>query len=983
MVGIIRRRPFVICTITCVLLVRWASGQQTSEGFDSSADFISNCTDTLYEQNPDMELMFDEYGSYINDLRCSSDDDLCDEPLSFHSMPLAIQFSFALVSGQDLTIDLNSDDLSNIEGLCSSILASLIFNGWVNVAELVPSSAPSDFVTAVPSDLNSTTPSFFPSILETSKSEIPTSAPSNMSNRPSIRGSTTDPSAPPSLFPSIFETSKSEIPTSAPSITSNRPSIRGSTTAPSAPPSLFPSIFETSQSESPTISFFPSSMPSNFPSIHAVLSVPSASPSIYPSILVTVTSKSPSSLFSPSSMPSNRSNSPILRGSTAIPSSGKTSQPSILDKTSQPSPVKSTQPSKSMPSFTFEPSFFTRVTTAQPSFSPTHLVFSGEPTLSSSMPSKSSASRIPILKSYFPSRQSNFPSSSVGSPSTVPTATTTSMNPTIVPPSVPFPTSLPTPLLTLSAPSPPTLSRGNSEESNDEDPVGVLGIVFLSIAGVLLFFAIIATYVMRITQTKNEDFQELQSIDRDNMEADSSSTLFVRGMTPRTPVFASNNDVETPHIVTPISDTNPKQNFEDVTFSSVPQFVVPSGIYILGSNEQGTIESLSRNGSINSTLEIAIENGDWAAVTAYARMMNDNQRRPLSPLSYSIGARSSISMSNSGDRTRMSESDQKKVAVIDALVEGNDWEAVVETAEKFSQNHSLEEVLAERGIYMSGMQSETRTSSLSVQPSQQASLQPSTSSSSSASKEFGSIVRNAIRNSRVEESRKKMTLILEEIAPRELCHVDAILEQFDGREDELVKTLTILKERREAEKRRALSDLQSSDKLSFGSTTDSSNEDVMRIDASSSDDSTEVDMRISAMDAINSAIDAGDWNAVQKRASSMHDILSSNSDSNLGSSTNSSYETSTNDSQRNEESHGSSLPSLSISLEKMIRSGDSSSSASSSRDVADTEKLQQIQQYMDNEDWEGLVAYTSTRKMEQDDRSSSSTDHATGYGLIE
>jgi len=533
--------------------------------------------------------------------------------------------------------------------------------------------------------------------------------------------------------------------------------------------------------------------------------------------------------------------------------------------------------------------------------------------------------------------------------------------------------------------------------------------VFLSIAGVLLFFAIIATYVMRITQTKNEDFQELQSIDRDNMEADSSSTLFVRGMTPRTPVFASNNDVETPHIVTPISDTNPKQNFEDVTFSSVPQFVVPSGkcyiqcyiyqdviwdfcfnfdplwkgIYILGSNEQGTIESLSRNGSINSTLEIAIENGDWAAVTAYARMMNDNQRRPLSPLSYSIGARSSISMSNSGDRTRMSESDQKKVAVIDALVEGNDWEAVVETAEKFSQNHSLEEVLAERGIYMSGMQSETRTSSLSVQPSQQASLQPSTSSSSSASKEFGSIVRNAIRNSRVEESRKKMTLILEEIAPRELCHVDAILEQFDGREDELVKTLTILKERREAEKRRALSDLQSSDKLSFGSTTDSSNEDVMRIDASSSDDSTEVDMRISAMDAINSAIDAGDWNAVQKRASSMHDILSSNSDSNLGSSTNSSYETSTNDSQRNEESHGSSLPSLSISLEKMIRSGDSSSSASSSRDVADTEKLQQIQQYMDNEDWEGLVAYTSTRKMEQDDRSSSSTDHATGYGLIE
>jgi len=152
MVGIIRRRPCVICTIACVLLVRWASGQQTSEGFDSSAEFISNCTDTLYEQNPDMELTSDEYGSYINDLRCSSDDDLCDEPLSFHSMPLAIQFSFALVSGQDFTIDFNPDDRSNIEGLCSSILASLVFNGWVNVAEFVPSSAPSDFVTAVPTN---------------------------------------------------------------------------------------------------------------------------------------------------------------------------------------------------------------------------------------------------------------------------------------------------------------------------------------------------------------------------------------------------------------------------------------------------------------------------------------------------------------------------------------------------------------------------------------------------------------------------------------------------------------------------------------------------------------------------------------------------------------------------------------------------------------------------------------------------------------
>ena len=175
-------------------------------------------------------------------------------------------------------------------------------------------------------------------------------------------------------------------------------------------------------------------------------------------------------------------------------------------------------------------------------------------------------------------------------------------------------------------------------------------------------------------------------------------------------------------------------------------------------------------------LDSAIEAGDWAAVGATAALLaaaSDSQ-------SYS-----SKSEQYTGTRSRSGSSvsslDVARAAELDHLVDAGDWEGVVLAAAKYEGDESKESL-----------------------PSASISGSDSRSNADTAGQTADSSIASS-KGLKRQEYRAIVEDLVQRVVPEEIQNVDEMMLQFRGREDELVETLRTMQERAVAQKARTSS----------------------------------------------------------------------------------------------------------------------------------------------------------------------------------
>jgi hypothetical protein len=192
-------------------------------------------------------------------------------------------------------------------------------------------------------------------------------------------------------------------------------------------------------------------------------------------------------------------------------------------------------------------------------------------------------------------------------------------------------------------------------------------------------------------------------------------------------------------------------------------------------------------------LDSLIEAGDWAAVGATAAL-----------LAAASDSQSGTSMSRgkaTSPRSRDSQSvDAARAAELDHLVDAGDWEGVVAAAAKF-------EAQAESGTASgtgSGTGSRSSRTHSSVESSAGSGSNTGTGTNTAGSPSVGtSLSDTASKAQKREEIRSEVEALVRRVVPEEIDNVDEMMNQFKGREEELVETLRTMQERAVAQKARA------------------------------------------------------------------------------------------------------------------------------------------------------------------------------------
>lgn len=222
----------------------------------------------------------------------------------------------------------------------------------------------------------------------------------------------------------------------------------------------------------------------------------------------------------------------------------------------------------------------------------------------------------------------------------------------------------------------------------------------------------------------------------------------------------------------------------------------------------------------HSDLEAAIKAGDWAAVGATATILAGG----------SIG-----DSSNSNDDSTASGLGSANAKELDRLVDTADWEGVVLAASKFERpdigspssfednvrSRSSADALFPSAVGSPGLSSLGKDS---IDPSHAESLESVGSSSDDSSyddsesesdEEATSVGLNSsvmspatssttgISEVRLAEIRAEVEALVRQVVPDEINNIDEMMNQFKGREEELVETLRTMQERTIAKRERA------------------------------------------------------------------------------------------------------------------------------------------------------------------------------------
>jgi len=187
-------------------------------------------------------------------------------------------------------------------------------------------------------------------------------------------------------------------------------------------------------------------------------------------------------------------------------------------------------------------------------------------------------------------------------------------------------------------------------------------------------------------------------------------------------------------------------------------------------------------------LDSFIEAGDWAAVGATAALLaaaSDSQSNSTTP--------SKRSRSSTGTDSL----EAARAAELDHLVDAGDWEGVVLAAARFE---AAETTVCSRGsrtassVESGGSGTASRTIGSAT----------GTSGSPSEASESQSMSRSddPSRARQRREVRAEVEALVRRVVPEEIDNVDEMMNQFKGREEELVETLRTMQERAIAQKAR-------------------------------------------------------------------------------------------------------------------------------------------------------------------------------------
>jgi len=202
--------------------------------------------------------------------------------------------------------------------------------------------------------------------------------------------------------------------------------------------------------------------------------------------------------------------------------------------------------------------------------------------------------------------------------------------------------------------------------------------------------------------------------------------------------------------------------------------------YIGEIDEPSDSEPMNSNSQMDE-LDIAIEAGDWGHVGALAAVLAaEGSRTPpqgmKSPRSITSG--DGASSRSRGTSTNQSM-DQARAAEIDKLVEAGDWQGVVLAAARFEADQTMD---GESHSATSASRSSRWSGS-------------GRSSASGTQRSFGTTHSSHEAGRSQAEIRAEVEALVRRVVPEEADNVDEMLNQFKGREEELVETLRRMQER--------------------------------------------------------------------------------------------------------------------------------------------------------------------------------------------
>lgn len=189
---------------------------------------------------------------------------------------------------------------------------------------------------------------------------------------------------------------------------------------------------------------------------------------------------------------------------------------------------------------------------------------------------------------------------------------------------------------------------------------------------------------------------------------------------------------------------------------------------------------IKQHNATRKELNQAIDAGDWAAVGATAALLAQNSdTRSISSYSQGSGVLSAnfSTSANSTERARAEE--------LDHLMDTGDWEGVVLAAAKF-------EAEADKQASSSQVAGSVADRSMSNRSMTASSVATSSVNSPSVSTSVSESPSNA---QRLAEIRREVEALVRRVVPDEIDNVDEMMNQFSGREEELVETLRTMQER--------------------------------------------------------------------------------------------------------------------------------------------------------------------------------------------
>ncbi|CAJ1960142.1 unnamed protein product [Cylindrotheca closterium] len=209
---------------------------------------------------------------------------------------------------------------------------------------------------------------------------------------------------------------------------------------------------------------------------------------------------------------------------------------------------------------------------------------------------------------------------------------------------------------------------------------------------------------------------------------------------------------------------------------------------------EGTKHMGDAGSSSLGELEAAIQSENWAAVGASAAVLAANQYESESQTNSKSSSKGTGMDSSVQSSLNRRELDTEKTQELDNLIQSGDWEGVIQAAARYEAEIGQGDQSAtvfEDSDSRSDSKSDSRSGSFTI-GSQFSSIQQSSAASGAGSK--------ATPNQA--EFKKEVEDLVAKVIPEEADHVDDMIEQFKGRENELLETLRTMQERNIAQKAR-------------------------------------------------------------------------------------------------------------------------------------------------------------------------------------